>query len=195
MISEAAIDSARSGNRPPARHAPEALSSDQLGALARDGDTDALGELLVRHRGLLRGQLRRADRYGHLDDLESALWLRLLRVCSTWRSGEGAWTTWASAVARNVGDCWRRSAHRRHEDLVEPRRLTGGVRVLERDELLDIELALPKLSAHQQQAIRLCGMQEFSSAEAAAIAGVPEPTLRNRLFYARRNLRAFMDAA
>ena len=42
-------------------------------------------------------------------------------------------------------------------------------------------------------AVVLCDVEERSSREAAEIIGVPEATVRTRLFYARKKLRAALE--
>ena len=50
--------------------------------------------------------------------------------------------------------------------------------------------ALDQLPLAQRVAFVLCEVQGLTSAEAAALAAAPEPTIRTRLFHARRRLRA-----
>ena len=45
----------------------------------------------------------------------------------------------------------------------------------------------------QRVAFVLCDVQELTSAEAGALAGVPEATVRTRLFHARRRLRELLQ--
>lgn len=52
---------------------------------------------------------------------------------------------------------------------------------------------LDRLPLAQRVAIVLCDVEEMTSAEAGAIAGVPEATIRTRLFHGRRRLREWMS--
>ena len=53
--------------------------------------------------------------------------------------------------------------------------------------------ALDRLPLDQRVAFVLCEVEERSSREAAQIAGVPEGTLRTRLFHAKRKLREELE--
>jgi RNA polymerase sigma-70 factor (ECF subfamily) len=52
--------------------------------------------------------------------------------------------------------------------------------------------SLDRLPSAQREAFVLCQVEELTSAEASALAGVPEPTIRTRLFHARRRLRQLL---
>ena len=56
-----------------------------------------------------------------------------------------------------------------------------------------IVAALDQLPLAQRVAFVLCDVQELTSGEAAALAGVPEATIRTRLFHARRRLRELLQ--
>jgi RNA polymerase sigma-70 factor (ECF subfamily) len=56
-----------------------------------------------------------------------------------------------------------------------------------------LSAGLDTLSLEQRVAFVLCEVEERNSREAAAIVGVPEATVRTRLFHAKRKLRAFLE--
>lgn len=53
--------------------------------------------------------------------------------------------------------------------------------------------ALDELPLDQRVAFVLCEVEERTSTEAAAVLGVPEGTVRTRVFHARRKLRALLE--
>jgi RNA polymerase sigma-70 factor (ECF subfamily) len=53
--------------------------------------------------------------------------------------------------------------------------------------------ALEQLPPPQREAFVLCEVEEMTSAQAAALAEIPEATVRTRLFHARRRLRDLLD--
>jgi RNA polymerase sigma-70 factor (ECF subfamily) len=55
--------------------------------------------------------------------------------------------------------------------------------------------ALDALPLEQRVAIVLCEVEERSSAEAALIVGVPEGTIRTRVFHGKRKLREALTQA
>jgi RNA polymerase sigma-70 factor (ECF subfamily) len=57
---------------------------------------------------------------------------------------------------------------------------------------LRLGAALDRLPLAQRVAFVLCEVEELTSLEAAAIAAVPEATMRTRLFHARRRLREWL---
>jgi RNA polymerase sigma-70 factor (ECF subfamily) len=52
--------------------------------------------------------------------------------------------------------------------------------------------SLDRLPSAQREAFVLCQVEELTAAEAAVLAGVPEPTIRTRAFHARRRLRELL---
>jgi RNA polymerase sigma-70 factor (ECF subfamily) len=52
--------------------------------------------------------------------------------------------------------------------------------------------ALDRLPLAQRVAFVLCEVEDLTSCQAAVIAGVPEATMRTRLFHARRRLREWL---
>jgi RNA polymerase sigma-70 factor (ECF subfamily) len=53
--------------------------------------------------------------------------------------------------------------------------------------------ALDQLSAPDRAILSLRYEEEFDTAEIAAILTIPEGTVKSRLFYARKRLRAFLE--
>ena len=103
--------------------------------------------------------------------------------------------TFLLAIAVKRARHHRRAAARRQRALV---RLAKEQRHPARDpeqetyrrELgLRLAAALDRLPLAQRIAFVLCEIEELTSAQAAAVAGVPEATVRTRLFHARRRLR------
>jgi RNA polymerase sigma-70 factor, ECF subfamily len=64
----------------------------------------------------------------------------------------------------------------------------------ERRQLADrLRAALDTLSFDHRAAVVLCEIEELSSVEAAEVLGVPEATVRTRLHYAKKKLRAQLE--
>ena len=62
-----------------------------------------------------------------------------------------------------------------------------------RELALHLGAALDRLPLAQRVAFVLCEVEELTAPAAAAIADVPEATIRTRLFHARRRLRAWLN--
>ena len=109
--------------------------------------------------------------------------------------GEVDLETFLLAIAVKRVRHHQRAAARRQRALA---RLVGDERCGPRDpeqeayrrELgLRLAAALDQLPLPQRIAFVLCEIEELTSAQAAAVAGVPEATVRTRLYHARRRLR------
>jgi RNA polymerase sigma-70 factor (ECF subfamily) len=113
--------------------------------------------------------------------------------------GEVPLATFVLAIAVKRARHHQRVAYRRRAALG---RLTAGDRPGPRDPEQDayrrelglrLGAALERLPHEQRVAFVLCEVEELSSADAAAIAGAPEGTVRTRLFHARRRLRDLLS--
>lgn len=86
----------------------------------------------------------------------------------------------------------RRAAHTKFADLPPDERAPDAERAALRQELLR---ALDSLTVAHRTVLVLCDVEGFTSAEAALSLGIPEATVRTRLFHARKNVRAILGDA
>jgi RNA polymerase sigma-70 factor, ECF subfamily len=99
------------------------------------------------------------------------------------------------SIAINHARHYLRAAARRRRALETIERQPDGVVPSPEHQVADRELsraflrALDTLPADQRIAFVLLEVEERTSAEAATLVGVPEATMRTRLFHARRRLR------
>jgi RNA polymerase sigma factor (sigma-70 family) len=109
-----------------------------------------------------------------------------------------AFPAWIYAVARNCAVSHLRSQER-HELLREDERYQTAqdesVEVVFRaDQAERIHLALARLPMPQREAATLFFLEGFSLIEIGAIARVSVGTVKSRLFYARKTLRAMLES-
>jgi RNA polymerase sigma-70 factor (ECF subfamily) len=113
--------------------------------------------------------------------------------------GEAALETFLLAIAVKRARHHRRAAARRQRALA---RLSSEERNPPRDPEqetyrhqlgLRLGAALDRLPLPQRIAFVLCEIEELTSSQAAAVAGIPEATVRTRLFHARRRLRDWLE--
>ncbi len=160
------------------------------------GDESALREAYLAHRpALLRFARRLLGDAAAAHDLVHEVFVRLPRAVRRLRPGttlEG----FLIAVALNHARHHIRSAARRRRAQTrlaqEPPRSPGSApdEELERRRLASaLSGALDRLPIDQRIAFVLCAVEERTSADAAALAGTNESTMRARLFHARRKLR------
>jgi RNA polymerase sigma-70 factor, ECF subfamily len=160
------------------------------------GQEAALREAYLAHRpALLRFARRLIGDAAAAHDLVHEVFVRLPRAVRRLKPGTSL-EGFLIAIALNHARHHVRSAARRRKAQMrlaqEPPRASGGGpdEELERRRLaLALSSALDRLPIDQRVAFVLCAVEERTSAEAAALAGTNESTMRARLFHARRKLR------
>ncbi|GGZ23642.1 RNA polymerase sigma factor SigM [Streptomyces poonensis] len=162
-----------------------------------EGDPDAFGELVRRHRDRLWAVALRTlgDREEAADAVQDAL-VSAYRAAHTFR-GQSAVTTWLHRITVNAClDRARKAASRktspvddteRLEQLLEPHESASAP--AERNDLhRQLLEALGTLPADQRAALVLVDMQGYPVAEAARILGVPTGTVKSRCARGRARL-------
>ncbi|WP_399886647.1 RNA polymerase sigma factor SigM [Streptomyces sp. BBFR51] len=162
-----------------------------------EGDPDAFGELVRRHRDRLWAVALRTlgDREEAADAVQDAL-VSAYRAAHTFR-GQAAVTTWLHRITVNAClDRARKAASRktapvddteRLEQLLEPHESASAP--AERNDLhRQLLEALGTLPADQRAALVLVDMQGYPVAEAARILEVPTGTIKSRCARGRARL-------
>ena len=160
-----------------------------------DGDPDAFGELVRRHRDRLWAVALRT--LGHPEEAADALQDALLsafragRGGSAWR-GDSAVTTWLHRIVVNAClDRARRRAVRPTEPLPEHDTLQVADRhddVAARTTALDVTAALATLTVEQRGALVLVDMYGWSVEDAAEVLECPVGTVKSRCARGRARL-------
>jgi len=136
-----------------------------------------------------------------VQDTMLAVWLGAEKY-----AGRSKVSTWLFGICRKkVADCLRRSGRRLESQQVSgTAREAGGVgygetrsdalpsppsHLTEQAELLDLRDALGSLPLGQREALLIVYYYGFTVAEAAEILGIPEGTVRSRLYHAKEHLR------
>lgn len=166
--------------------------------LARN-ETEALGEAYDLHHAPVRAFARRLlGSEAAAEDLVHDVFLQLPKVIGRFE-GRSTLRTFLLSIAVNLSRNVRRARLRRDDALerlhLEPRSADESPEELEDRRRLAMILArlLDELPMEQRVAVVLCVIEERTSVEAAEIAGVPETTVRTRLFHARRKLRERLE--
>ncbi|GHA63266.1 RNA polymerase sigma factor SigM [Streptomyces tendae] len=162
-----------------------------------EGDPDAFGELVRRHRDRLWAVALRTlgDREEAADAVQDAL-VSAYRAAHTFR-GQAAVTTWLHRITVNAClDRARKAASRktapvddteRMEQLLEPHESASAP--AERNDLhRQLLEALGTLPTDQRAALVLVDMQGYPVAEAARILDVPAGTIKSRCARGRARL-------
>jgi RNA polymerase sigma-70 factor, ECF subfamily len=164
-----------------------------LVSLIAGGDKPAIRMLFVRHRiQVYRFALRLTGDPGTAEDIVSDVFLEAWRSAGSFQ-GRSKVSTWLLAITRHL--VW--STLRRHSavaldearmDEVEDRSDTPEVAVQKRQQSAVVAYCLQKLSPAHREVIDLVYYHEMSISEVADIIGIPESTVKTRMFYARKEL-------
>jgi RNA polymerase sigma-70 factor (ECF subfamily) len=171
-----------------------------LVSLARQGDDDALSELIERRTPGILAFLKRM--LGDAEDARDVAQLTFLRAWENLHRYDPSWafSTWLFRIAGNLAiDALRSRRSRARTEAESFRLLRGGkspvvepevVAGLEREEVRRVFFACAEvLSEKQRLVFVLRELEEKESREIAQILGCRESTVRNHLFQARRLLR------
>ena len=167
-------------------------------ALVR-GDAAVVGDVYdVHHQAIRAFALRLVGDASAAEDLVHEVFLTLPRAMRRYE-GRSSLRTFLISIAVNHARHYVRSAARRRAALDRlsvvpvartPQDPESSFQQAELAQLLSA--GLDTLSLEQRVAFVLCEVEERNSREAAGIVGVPEATVRTRLFHAKRKLRAFL---
>jgi RNA polymerase sigma-70 factor (ECF subfamily) len=179
--------------------AREASSDEELIRRIADGEQLAMRTLFARYRvALYRWLLRLVGDEALAEDLLSEVFLDVWRQAASFEARSSV-STWLLAIARYKA----LSARRRHTDAELDEKIAATVAdpaddpelVLQkknRAELLRHSLA--RLSPQHGEVIDLVYYHGKSVKEVAGIIGVPEATVKTRMFYARKRLADLVAA-
>ncbi len=182
---------------------PTSLGTSDVALAARvaSGDTDALRAIYEAHHEALRAFARRV--LGDAAEAEDVVHDAFLSARDATRGFEGrsSLRTFLMSIVVNHVRHRRRAIARRTGALeklhAEPRdRVADAEEVGERRRLANrMQALLDALPMDQRVAVVLCVVEERTSVEAAEIVGVPEATIRTRVFHARRKMRETLAGA
>jgi RNA polymerase sigma-70 factor (ECF subfamily) len=188
---------------------PEATDESLMLAFGR-GDAAAFERLYGRHRGAtFRYFLRHTSNRAVADELHQDLWLRVVRARERY-AADARFGTWLYTLARHrLVDHWRSQqttpltpldshddadaadpagVHELRDDPADPLRI-----VIDEQACGRLVAALEDVPAPQRDAFLLHVEAGLPLAEIAALAGVPVETIKSRLRYAYRKLRAALE--
>lgn len=179
--------------------------TDAASLLARrvaEGDAQALASLYRQHHEAVRAFARRLLGNESLaEDLVHDVFLAAPAAFRGYRC-ESEVRTFLVSIAVNKcrhrvrAASRQRRAFERLGDEPSPAVAATPDEASERRELCDeLQRALDQLPVDQRIVVILCAVEERTAREVADIVGVPENTVRTRLFHAKRKLRDLMEDA
>ncbi len=181
-------------------NANQATSDEVLIGRIATGDRLAMQVLFARHHvRVYRFVLRLVGNQSVAEDLISEVFLDVWRQADRFE-GRSAVSTWLLAIARFKA----LSALRRKTDegldeeaqaAIEDPSDDPEVAVQKKDKSEALRKCLTALSPEHREIIDLVYYHEKSVEEVAQIVGIPENTVKTRMFYARKKLAELLKAA
>jgi RNA polymerase sigma-70 factor, ECF subfamily len=176
------------------------VTDDALVRSIADGDKQAMQTLFARHNvRVYRFLLRFVNDEAVAEDLVSDVFLDVWRQAGRYE-GRSQVSTWLMAMARNkaLSILRRRQAEELDEEVAEfiqdPSDSPEAVlQTQQRTEIL--RKCLTQLSPAHREIIDLVYYHEKSIEEIAEIIGVPQNTVKTRMFYARKRIGEIMASA
>ena len=178
----------------------QATSDEVLIGRIASGDRLAMQVLFARHHvRVFRFVLRLVRDESRAEDLISEVFLDVWRQAGKFE-GRSAVSTWLLAIARfkALSALRRRTDAELDEETAEAIEDTSDdpeVTLEKKDKSAVIRKCLVHLSAEHREIIDLVYYHEKSVEEVAAIVGIPENTVKTRMFYARKRLADLLKAA
>jgi len=159
------------------------------------GDAKAFARLYDRHKqGLYHFLYRQLSRRELCEEISQETWMAVIRQANSYQN-TAKFRTWLFRIAHNkVVDYWRRQQHRSKVKVVDELDQLAAVSddLDESIRLQELAQQLESLSAEQLATV-LLKVQGFSYAEIAEITQAKKETVKSRLRYANKHLRASME--
>jgi RNA polymerase sigma-70 factor (ECF subfamily) len=175
------------------------VTPSSLVARLREGNVAALGEAYDQHHAYVRAFARKLVGDDALaEDLVQETFVALPRAIRGYAEG-GALRTFLVGIALNHARhavraaARRRAAAERWASEPPPSSVSPEAEARSAQLAAALSRALDDLSLAHRAAFVLSELQELSAAESAAILGVPEATVRTRVFHAKKKLRAWFE--
>ncbi len=171
----------------------QTTSDEVLIARIAGGDRLAMQVLFARHHvRVYRFVLRLVRNEATAEDLISDVFLDVWRQAGKFE-GRSAVSTWMLSIARfKALSALRRRPEQELDDetaeQIEDQSDDPEVALAKKDKAAVLRQALSKLSADHREIVDLVYYHEKSVEEVARIVGIPEATVKTRMFYARKKL-------
>ena len=180
----------------------------ELVARTQAGDARAFDELVVKYTPRLYGLVyNMTSNHEDANDLLQDIFAKAYRSISGFR-GKSSFYTWIHSIAVNMTINFLKKRGRRFQmslddvdlniqndkEFIELTASSSPVREADLGELQQrLNVAMQKLSPEHRAVVTMFDIQGMPHAEISKILGVSEGTVRSRLFYAHRQLQAYLE--
>jgi RNA polymerase sigma-70 factor (ECF subfamily) len=177
----------------------QATSDEALIARIANGDRLAMQVLFARHHvRVFRFVLRLVRNESTAEDLISEVFLDVWRQAGKFE-GRAAVSTWLLAIARfKALSALRRKPEKELDEeaaeAIEDTSDTPEIALQKKDKSELLRECLKALSPEHREIVDLVYYHEKSVEEVAEIVGIPEATVKTRMFYARKKLSELLKA-
>ena len=174
------------------------VSDEVLIAKIAKGDRLAMAALFARYRvRVFRFVVRMVRNDAVAEELASDVFLEIWRQAGTFE-GRSAVSTWLFSIARfkALNALQRRPEMELDEEkaeAIEDQADDPEVALAKKDKAAALRACLDKLSAEHREIVTLVYYQQKSVEECAVIIGIPEATVKTRMFYARKKLSELLS--
>jgi RNA polymerase sigma-70 factor, ECF subfamily len=171
----------------------QTVADEVLIANIAKGDQRAMAALFARHRvSIYRFVLRMVRNEATAEEVNGDVFLDVWRQAATFQ-GRSTVSTWIFSIARFKA--LTALQRRREEELDEEKASVVAdeaddpeVALTKKDKTAALRHCLQKLSAEHREIVNLVYYQHKSIQEVAGIVGIPEGTVKTRMFHARKKL-------
>ena len=181
---------------------------EELVARAQTGDATAFDALVVKHSPRIYALVyNMTANHDDTDDLLQDVWAKVYRAIGGFR-GQSQFSTWLHSIAANTTVNFLKKRSRRwtmslddvdngilqDKEFVELQTASTPVREADLGELQQkINEAIMKLTPDHRAVVTMFDIQGMPHADIAKILHISEGTVRSRLFYAHKQLQAWLS--
>ena len=173
--------------------AMQTIADEVLIAKIAKGDRSAMEALFTRYRvRVFKFVLRMVRNEAIAEELNSDVFLDVWRQAGTFE-GRSAVSTWIFSIARfkALNALQRRGEEELDDDkadAIEDDADDPEIVLAKKDKAAVLRQCLVELSAEHREIVNLVYYQHKSVEEVSGIVGIPEATVKTRMFYARKKL-------
>jgi RNA polymerase sigma-70 factor (ECF subfamily) len=158
------------------------------------GDETALAELIGRYALRLRFFIRKMAGDAHADDLLQDVWLDVFAKVPRLKD-PAAFSAWVYRIARDKA-YKQISRRRRNQVPIDESLAAESIEVEEEwsaEDVAAVRVALDELAAEHREVLLLRFVEDMSYEQIGEVTDTPVGTVRSRLHYAKRALRAVLE--